>query len=121
MEKSLYGPKSGEGAGLWFLKVISGLLVFFILGLHFGVNHLVAETGLLTYADVVRYYQNPIVVILEIFFLIFVVSHALIGLRGILLDLKPKPGFMKVINRLFIFIGGIYNRLWRLDHPYDCR
>lgn len=105
MEKSLYGPKSGEGTWLWFIKAATGVLVIVILGVHFVVNHLVAPTGLLSYADVIKYYQNPIIPIMEILFVIFVVSHALIGLRGILLDLKPTRAVLTGINWLFTAVG----------------
>ncbi len=105
MEKSLYGPKSGEGTWLWFIKAATGVLIIVILGVHFVVNHLVAPTGLLSYADVIKYYQNPIIPIMEILFVVFVVSHALIGLRGILLDLKPTRAVLTGINWLFMVVG----------------
>lgn len=102
---SSYKPKSGEGTGLWLLKIVSGLLIVIILIVHLIVNHLVAEGGLLTYADVVRYYQNPWIVVMELAFLVFVVPHALLGLRSIILDLKPSRGFIKFINALFVLLG----------------
>ena len=105
MDNSLYGPKSGESAWLWLVKALSGLLIVVILIIHFVANHFAAPNGLLTYADVVRYYHNPIIPLMEIGFVVFAVSHALIGLRGILLDLKPRPVFMRAINWLFAFIG----------------
>jgi succinate dehydrogenase hydrophobic anchor subunit len=105
MDEPYYGPKTGEGAWLWFIKALSGVLVIVILIVHFVVNHFVAPGGLLTYADVLRYYQNPIIPIMEILFVIFVVSHALIGLRGIILDLKPSRAFLNVINWVFT-LGG---------------
>ena len=76
-------PGAREGMGLWLYKVVAGLFIVLLLGLHFIVNHLVAPGGLRTWADVVAYYQNPIIPILEILFLIFVVSHALIGDLGV--------------------------------------
>ena len=75
------------------------------LFIHFIVNHFVAPNGLLTYADVVRYYQNPIIPIMECGLVAFAVSHALIGLRGILLDLKPARAFIIAINWLFSIVG----------------
>lgn len=98
-------PRSGEGAGLWFLKILTGFLVIVVLIIHLIVNHLIVEGGLLTYADVVRYYQNPIIPIMEITFLIFVVSHALMGLRSILLDLRPSNKVLRWINYGLIILG----------------
>ncbi len=104
METSM-GPKKGEGALLWLAKITSGALLILVLIVHMIVNHLVAEGGLLTYADVVAYFSNPWVVAMEIFFLVFVVSHALMGLRSILLDLNPSNGFLKGVNLLFTLVG----------------
>ena len=99
-------PKLREGAWLWLLKILAGVLVFVVLGIHFAINHLVAPGGLLTYADVINYYKVPIVPIMEIFFLVFVVSHCFLGLRSILLDLNPSDALLKWIDR-FLVAGGI--------------
>ena len=98
------GPKSGEGVWLWLTKIITGFFIIFILIIHFVVNHLVAPGGLLTWADVVKYYQNPIIPIMEIGFLAFVVSHSLIGLRSIILDLKPPRSLLKGLIGCFLLL-----------------
>jgi succinate dehydrogenase hydrophobic anchor subunit len=98
-------PKKREGTWLWLYKIVAGLLIVVLLGVHFAVNHLVAPTGLLTYDDVIRYYQAPIVPIMEIAFLVFVVSHALVGLRSILLDLNPSNRVLKIIDVFFLLLG----------------
>ena len=98
-------PKKREGTTLWLLKIIGGLLIIFVLGIHFVINHLVAPGGLLTYQDVINYYRTPIVPVMEIFFMVFVVSHSLIGLRSILLDLNPSDHLLKIIDRILIIVG----------------
>ncbi|MBW6472331.1 MAG: hypothetical protein K0B14_04335 [Anaerolineaceae bacterium] len=98
-------PRSGEGAGLWFLKILTGFLVIVVLIIHLIVNHLIVEGGLLTYTDVVRYYQNPIIPIMEIAFLILVVTHALMGLRSVLLDLHPSNKVLRLINYGLVVLG----------------
>ena len=98
-------PKKGETTWLWLLKILTGLLVIVILIIHFVVNHFIAEGGLLTWADVVRYYQNPIIPIMEIAFVALVVSHSLIGLRGIILDLNPSRSVITAVNWLFSLVG----------------
>lgn len=98
-------PKPREGAWLWLFKIVAGLMIIVLLGVHFIVNHLVAPTGLLTYADVIRYYQVPFIPLMEIIFLVFVIAHALVGLRSILLDLNPSNGVLRVADVLFILIG----------------
>ncbi len=98
-------PKNGEGAWLWMIKIFGGVLIVVILIIHLIVNHFIAEGGLLTYADVVRYYSNPIIPIMEISFLILVVSHSLIGLRSIILDLKPARSLLTAVNWIFAVVG----------------
>lgn len=97
--------KKYEGTGRWLIKIIAGLSIVILLGIHFVVNHLVAPGGLLTYADVVRYYQNPIIVIMEISFLIVVVTHSFLGMRSIFLDLNPSQRVLKIIDTGLILIG----------------
>jgi succinate dehydrogenase hydrophobic anchor subunit len=98
-------PKSREGAWLWLYKIVAGLMIVVLLGLHLVINHLVAPGGLLTYADVVRYYQNPIIPVIEVLFLVFVVSHALVGLRSIVMDLHPSGAVLRVVDWLLVLLG----------------
>ncbi|MHB1481162.1 MAG: succinate dehydrogenase/fumarate reductase transmembrane subunit [Bellilinea sp.] len=98
-------PKRNEGAARWLIKIVAGLFIVVLLGIHFVVNHLVAPGGLLTYADIVKYYQNPIVVIMEITFLIVVVIHSFLGLRSIILDLNPSRNVLKVTNYFLLILG----------------
>ena len=90
---------------LWLVKMITGPILVILLLIHFIVNHFIAETGLLTYADVVAYYRNPVIPVMEILFLATVVTHSLIGLRGILLDLNPARRLLKVIDGGLILAG----------------
>jgi succinate dehydrogenase / fumarate reductase membrane anchor subunit len=90
---------------LWLVKMITGPLLVILLLIHFIVNHFIAETGLLTYADVVAYYRNPLIPIMEILFLTTVVTHSLIGLRGIILDLNPARRLLKVIDWGLVVAG----------------
>ena len=105
-----------EGAWLWLAKVMTGVLVFALLVIHLVVNHLVAEGGLLTYADVLAYYANPIVPLMEGAFLILVVTHALLGVRGIVLDLNPAPAIVRAVDMLLWIAGAasIGYGLWLL-------
>jgi len=98
-------PKPGEGMWLWLLKMITGGLIIILLLVHFIVNHLVAEGALLTYSDVVAYYSNAWIVLMEVIFLITVVAHALIGLRSVILDLNPSRVAMTVVDWLLVILG----------------
>ncbi len=109
-------PKPGENTWLWLLKIASGVLIFALLIIHLIVNHFVAPEGLLTYADVVAYFQNPLVVVMEGVFLVFVVLHSLLGSRSILLDLNPSPGVLRAIDWFLSLFGlaAIVYGLWLL-------
>jgi succinate dehydrogenase / fumarate reductase membrane anchor subunit len=97
-------PKPGEGFWLWLIKMATGVLIIVLLFVHFIVNHL-AQGGLLDYAGVIAYYSNPAIVVMEITFLAVVVSHTLVGLRGIILDLNPPAKLMGTIDRLLVLLG----------------
>jgi succinate dehydrogenase / fumarate reductase membrane anchor subunit len=97
-------PKPGEGFWLWLIKLATGVLIVVLLLVHFIVNHL-AQQGLLNYADVIAYYSNPGIVVMEITFLAAVVSHTLIGLRGIILDLNPPAKLMSTIDWVLVIVG----------------
>jgi len=103
--QSVSAPRSGENTWLWLLKIVTGGLLVILLGIHLVVNHFMDEKGLLTYADVVAYYQNPIIPIMEISFLAAVVTHSLTGLRGIVLDLKPSRIFLRVFDVILVIAG----------------
>lgn len=98
-------PKKGEGAWLWLLKIVSGLLVVALLMVHLVVNHLVGVEGLLTFDEIVAYLSNPWIAFMESTFLVLVVVHALVGTRSILLDLNPSPLALRFINWLFSIVG----------------
>jgi len=107
MDGMISKPKVQEGAWLWLLKVLFGLVIAVLIAVHFIVNHLVASGGLLTYQDVINYYKNPGVTTMEIAFLIFVVSHALMGTRSIILDLNPSEKILKFINWGMLILGSV--------------
>jgi succinate dehydrogenase hydrophobic anchor subunit len=75
--------------------------------LHLAVNHYLGSlpSGLMTYADVVKYYQNPIIPAIEILFLITVVTHCLIGLRGIIIDMNPSRTVLRTVTWFLSLLG----------------
>jgi succinate dehydrogenase / fumarate reductase membrane anchor subunit len=97
--------RSGEGAWLWLIKILSGVLVFTLLMVHLIVNHFTAEEALLGYDEVVAYLSNPWIALMEISFLIIVVTHALVGTRSVILDLKPARPLLRALDWLFVVVG----------------
>ena len=103
--QSVSTPRSGENSWWYLVKIVTGVLLVVLLGIHLVVNHFIGQHGLLTYADIVAYYQNPIIPIMEICFLAVVVLHSLTGLRGIILDLKPSRTILQVMDTLMVIVG----------------
>lgn len=116
MIHNISSPKHNEGLWLWLYKIIAGLLVIVVLGIHFVINHAVAPGGLLSYEDVIRYYKVPIIPIMEGFFLVIVVTHSLLGLRGILLDFNPSQQIRRTADWLLSLLGtaAIVYGIWLL-------
>lgn len=101
------GPRPGENTWTWLLKIITGPLLLIVLGLHFTVNHYLGSmsSGLMTYEDIIQYFQNPLIVGIEILFLVTVVTHSLLGFHGILLDMHPPRNLLVISTWLHIIIG----------------
>jgi succinate dehydrogenase / fumarate reductase membrane anchor subunit len=101
------GRRPGENTWVWLIKIATGPLLVLVIGLHFAVNHYLGSmsSGLMTYEDVIAYYQNPIIPIIEIVFLATVVTHCLIGLRGIILDLNPSRKVLNIVTWLMVILG----------------
>lgn len=110
-------PDSGASAILWFLKQISGPLIVVFLLIHFIINHLVGEGGLLSYSQIINYYQIWFVPIMEGIFLILVVGHSLLGLRSIVLDLQLPKSLTSLLDWVFLVVGvvAVVYGLWLIN------
>ena len=89
----------------WFVQAGLGILLIVLLAVHLIVNHWAAPHGLLTYADVIHYYDRPGIIWMEAAFLIVVTIHCLLGLHSIVLDLNFRPLIKRVLIRTLIFAG----------------
>lgn len=99
--------RRGRSARGWGLTTISGLAVLILVTVHMIANHFVIESvgGLRDYRQVLEYISNPVIFVLESLFLVFVTIHAMLGLRGVLLDLDPSPGTLRWIDRGLVALG----------------
>lgn len=87
-----------RSGGIWLTQAFSGLILVALLGVHMIVHHFVVEGGLRNFEQVMDYVSNPWVTIVEIAFVIFATVHALLGVRAILMDMRPGPGMLRTIN-----------------------
>ena len=101
------GPRPGENMWIWLIKIVTGPLLVILLGLHLTVNHYLGSmsSGLMTHDDVIEYFRNPLIPAIEILFLVTVVTHSLIGLRGIVLDMNPSRTTLGIVTWLLVMLG----------------
>jgi succinate dehydrogenase / fumarate reductase membrane anchor subunit len=67
-------------------QVVSGVALLVLLTLHMVAQHFIVPTGLRFYEDVIDWLRNPVMIVAEVAFLVFVTYHALLGVRAILFD-----------------------------------
>ena len=89
----------------WLVQAGLGIMLVILLAIHLIVNHWAAPQGLLTYADVVRYYDTPGIAWMEAAFLIVVTVHCLLGLHSILLDLNLSARITRIATRMLTIVG----------------
>ena len=97
--------KEPEGTTSWSWQAITGIVLVFLLGLHIIANHFLVKGGLRTFADVQAYLRSPVFLVLEVLFLVFVASHAMLGIRAILLDFGPSARVEKLLTRTLTIVG----------------
>lgn len=96
-----------RSGSIWLLQAFSGLFLVFILGAHMIAHHFIVEGGLRDYQQVLDYVANPVVFIIEIAFVILAVVHALLGVRAIIIDLRPSAGALRTINWVLGLVGAV--------------
>jgi succinate dehydrogenase hydrophobic anchor subunit len=89
----------------WLWQAISGAGLIALVGLHMIAHHFVAPGGIRDFAGVADYLRNPLIVVLEVAFLIAVTAHALLGVRAILFDLGLSARTETNITRGLTVIG----------------
>ncbi len=97
--------RSGPAGALWLVQAISGLLLVLLLLLHMVAHHFVVEGGLRNFQEVLAYVSNPAIFFLEVVFLIVVTSHAMLGMRAIILDLGLSENATRTVNWVITLVG----------------
>lgn len=94
-------------SGTWVWQALSGVGLVILLSLHMIVHHFVVEGGLRDYQQVLAYVGNPLVVAVEVIFLVVVTYHAVVGVRAILFDLDLSERSKTLITRVLTVVGVI--------------
>jgi succinate dehydrogenase hydrophobic anchor subunit len=98
-------PRAGLGSLSWLVQAVSGILLLFLGGLHMFANHFVVEGGLRNFEDAQAYLRHPVILPLEILFLITVTVHALLGVRAILFDLGLSDQAERRVTQALAAVG----------------
>ncbi len=86
-------------------QVVSGAALLLLLGLHMIAQHFIVPTGLRYYGDVIEWLRNPVMIVLEVTFLVVVTYHALVGVRAILFDFGFSERAERLITNLLWAVG----------------
>jgi succinate dehydrogenase hydrophobic anchor subunit len=98
-----------RSARVWLWTVGTGVLLFVLAGLHMIAHHFVVDEtgGLRTYQQVLDYIAHPAILVIEFAFLVTVVIHAMLGLRGIVLDFQLSPRARRRVDRVLWALGTV--------------
>jgi succinate dehydrogenase hydrophobic anchor subunit len=91
----------------WRATAYSGAALLVLVTVHMVAHHLVVEEvgGLRTYAQVLDYISNPVMLVIEILFLVVVTTHAMLGLRSVLFDFGLSLRAKRVATRGLMVLG----------------
>jgi succinate dehydrogenase hydrophobic anchor subunit len=98
-------PRTGAGSWSWVWQAVTGVGIVFLIGLHMIAHHFVVEGGLRNFEQVRDYLRHPVILPLELLFLIVVASHALLGVRAILFDLGLSDGAERRVTQVLTVLG----------------
>jgi succinate dehydrogenase hydrophobic anchor subunit len=100
-------PRSAGSGRPWIATTLTGVALLVLLGIHMVANHFVVESvgGLRSYRQVLEYISNPAIFAIESIFLLVVTVHAMLGVRGMVLDLDPSPHARRWIDAGLIGVG----------------
>lgn len=103
---------------LWTWHVVAGVVILVLLGLHMGMMHLngiLHLTGFnpegespLDWANVVHRAQQVTFVVIYVLLLGAGLFHGLYGLRNVLYELNPGPGWQRLIGTVLVIVGVVF-------------
>lgn len=101
-------PLGAEAVGhdwSFVAQAVTGAAVLVLVTVHMVANHFVVPEGLRDFAQVVAYLSNPLIVALELAFLVTVTWHALLGLRAVIFDLGLGARAERWVTRILVIVG----------------
>jgi succinate dehydrogenase hydrophobic anchor subunit len=89
----------------WTAQAVSGVLLLVLLTVHMVAQHFVVAGGLRTYADVVAWIRNPVVLVTDALLLVCVTWHGIAGVHAVLLDLGLRGRAERIVARVLLDLG----------------
>ncbi len=105
LDNTLVRPRADTNTWSWIWQAVTGLGIIFLVGLHMIAHHFVVQGGLRNFEQVQAYIRNPLILILEVLFLITVTAHALLGVRAILFDLGLSDRAERAVSQGLTVLG----------------
>lgn len=104
-QKTVTTQAPNRAGAMWLVQAFTGLLLVALLLLHMVAHHFVVEGGIRNFQDVIAYVSNPLIFTIELVFLVVVTTHAMLGVRAILLDFGWGRQAERVINGVVAVVG----------------
>ena len=100
-------PATGRRSRAWTATTLSGLALLVLVTIHMVAHHFVVDEigGLRTYAQVLDYIGNPVILVLELALLVTVTVHAMLGLRSVLFDFGLSARGRRNVTRGLVALG----------------
>lgn len=89
----------------WVAQALTGVGLLALVTIHMIAHHFIVPEGLRNFADVIEYLSNPVIVGIEVTFLVVVTWHGLLGVRAILFDFGFSPATERRISRVLLLLG----------------
>lgn len=102
-------PPGGRTTRVWWWTIGTGAALLVLATVHMVAHHFVVEEvgGLRTYAQVLDYISNPIILVIESLFLVSVTIHAMLGLRSVLFDFDLGQRARVRVDRGLVVLGAL--------------
>jgi succinate dehydrogenase hydrophobic anchor subunit len=93
-------PAGGARPSSWLSTALTGMGLLVLVTIHMVAHHFVVQEvgGLRTYDQVLAYVSNPVIVGIEVTFLVVVTWHAMLGLRAVMLDLALPARLERLVR-----------------------
>ena len=86
-------------------QAVTGAAVLGLVSVHMIANHFIVPEGLRDFAQVIAYLSSPVIVVIEVAFLVTVTWHGLLGLRAVIFDLGLSRQTETWVTRILAVVG----------------